>query len=59
MKFVHVSDLHMVPGNALLYGLNPQERLRACVAHINLHHADAELAVEQCIAWHHMQIGYV
>lgn len=45
MKFLHISDLHMVPGNALLYGLNPQERLRACVAHINLHHADAECAV--------------
>ena len=25
MKFLHVSDLHMVGGNALLYGLNPQE----------------------------------
>ncbi len=45
MKFLHISDLHMVPGNALLYGLNPQERLRACVAHVNLHHADAKCAV--------------
>jgi 3',5'-cyclic-AMP phosphodiesterase len=45
MKFLHVSDLHMVGGNALLYGLNPQERLRACVAHINRHHSDAECVV--------------
>ena len=45
MKFLHISDLHMVPGNALLYGLNPQERLRACVAHINLHHPDAKCAI--------------
>ena len=45
MKFLHVSDLHMVAANAVLYGLNPQERLRACVAHINRYHADAECAV--------------
>src|SRR4051794_18682928 len=45
MKFLHISDLHMVPDNALLYGLNPQERFRACVAHINLHHSDAKCAI--------------
>jgi 3',5'-cyclic-AMP phosphodiesterase len=45
MKFLHVSDLHMVGGNELLYGLDPQERLRACVAHINRHHSDAECVV--------------
>ena len=45
MKFLHVTDTHLVAGNKLLYGLNPQERLRACVDHINRQHADAEFAV--------------
>ena len=45
MKFLQISDLHLMGGNALLYGLNPQDRLRACVSHINLHHADADFAV--------------
>ncbi|HJY77513.1 MAG TPA: phosphodiesterase [Burkholderiales bacterium] len=45
MKLVHLSDTHLVaPGNRL-YGLDPKERLQDAIAHINAHHADAEICV--------------
>jgi len=45
MKLIHLSDTHLVPNGKKLYGLDPYERLAAAVAHINAHHADAELCV--------------
>lgn len=45
MKWIHLTDTHLVRSGERLYGLDPQERLDACVADINRHHADAELVV--------------
>lgn len=45
MKFIHLTDTHFVPPGEMLYGLDPATALRAAVADINAHHADAELAV--------------
>jgi 3',5'-cyclic AMP phosphodiesterase CpdA len=45
MKFILISDTHLVaPGN-LLYGLDPAERLRSCVADIVDQHPDAAFVV--------------
>ncbi|WP_439598125.1 phosphodiesterase [Falsiroseomonas sp.] len=41
MKFIHLSDLHLVGPGATLHGLDPQDRLRRCVAQIRRFHADA------------------
>jgi 3',5'-cyclic AMP phosphodiesterase CpdA len=38
MKFIHLTDLHLVPPGGRLYGLDPSERLRAAIADIALHH---------------------
>lgn len=40
-KWVHLTDLHMVPEGERLHGLDPAARLLACIHHINTHHADA------------------
>ena len=45
MKFIHVTDPHLVPRGEELHGLDPHDRLGACVADINRNHADAELCV--------------
>lgn len=45
MKFIHITDTHLVPRGEQLHGLNPCERLDACVDDINAHHADAEFCV--------------
>ena len=41
MKFIHVTDLHLVPESEMLWGLKPIEVLDACLADIARHHADA------------------
>ena len=40
MKFIHVTDLHVIAGG-LLYGLDPTERLTACVEDMMRNHPDA------------------
>ncbi|MBU8544135.1 MULTISPECIES: phosphodiesterase [Roseomonadaceae] len=45
MKFIHLSDLHLVGSGATLHGLDPRDRLRRCVAHIRRFHADAAFVV--------------
>jgi 3',5'-cyclic AMP phosphodiesterase CpdA len=40
-KLIVLTDLHMVPVGRRIVGLDPHERLRRAVAHINRHHADA------------------
>lgn len=45
MKLVQVTDTHLVADGASVYGLDPAARLATCVAHINAHHADAEMCV--------------
>lgn len=44
MKFLHVTDPHIVAGGTL-YGSDPAARLRDCVADINARHADAAAVV--------------
>ncbi len=45
MKFIHLTDTHVVPRGELLYGRDPRAALDAAVADINRCHADAELVV--------------
>lgn len=45
MKFIHITDLHLVEPGKLLYGLDPLERLGLCLDNINRFHADAEFAI--------------
>jgi 3',5'-cyclic-AMP phosphodiesterase len=45
MKFIHITDTHLVQPGLRLYGLDPAARLAAAIADINAHHADADLAV--------------
>lgn len=45
MKFIHFTDTHLVPRGEMLHGLNPCERLDACIDDINRNHGDADLCV--------------
>ncbi|MEX2746122.1 phosphodiesterase [Rhizobium mongolense] len=45
MKLIHLTDLHLVPPGAMLFGFDPAERLHKTIERINRDHADAELCV--------------
>ena len=45
MKFIHLTDLHLVPPGQMMYGLDPNERLQAAIADINAHQTDAEFVL--------------
>lgn len=45
MKFIQVTDTHLVMRGQRLYGLDPFARLQACIADIQAHHSDAECCV--------------
>ncbi|MBN9428200.1 MAG: phosphodiesterase [Burkholderiales bacterium] len=45
MKIIHVTDTHLITPGMSLYGLDPYERLSACVADIRENHADAAFCV--------------
>ncbi len=45
MKIVQITDTHLVPRGEVLHGLDPCERLDACIDDINRHHRDAELCI--------------
>ena len=45
MKFVHLTDPHMVAGDGRLYGVSPRDRLLPAVADINAHHGDAAFVI--------------
>lgn len=45
MKFIHLTDTHLVPAPRKLFALDPRARLRAAVADINRRHADAAMVV--------------
>ena len=42
MKFIHFTDLHLMPPGKKLWGLDPAARLEACLGDIQKHHPDAE-----------------
>ncbi len=45
MKFIHLTDPHLVPRGRKLWGLDPLERFDRCLADIAAHHKDAEFCV--------------
>lgn len=45
MKFIHVTDPHLVAPGDTLHGLNPLERFEACIDSINADQSDAALCV--------------
>ncbi|MCH2271046.1 MAG: phosphodiesterase [SAR324 cluster bacterium] len=45
MKIIQITDTHLMPRGTDLHGLNPCERLEACIASINEFHPDAELCI--------------
>ena len=45
MKFIHLTDTHVVGGGAMLAGLDPVVRLRGAVASINAEHGDADFVI--------------
>lgn len=45
MKFIQVTDMHLVGREGQLYGLDPFIRLHACLTDIKANHADAEFCV--------------
>jgi 3',5'-cyclic-AMP phosphodiesterase len=45
MKFIHVSDLHLVPKGDRLWGLDPFARFEACLDDIARFHPDASFVV--------------
>lgn len=45
MKFIHLTDTHLVTRGQSLHGLDPYERLEACVRSIVQHHHDAEFLI--------------
>ncbi|ALG91181.1 MULTISPECIES: metallophosphoesterase [Actibacterium] len=45
LKFIVVSDLHLVPEGKLSHGIDTSVRLRMAIEHINAHHHDAEFCI--------------
>ena len=45
MKFIHITDIHLVSGDGLLNGSVPSERLEKCLDDILKWHSDAEFCV--------------
>ena len=39
-KLIVFTDLHILPEGGRIIGLDPSERLRKGIAHVNLHHPD-------------------
>ena len=45
MKFIHITDTHLVAPGTQLHGLDPAGRFARCVDDIRRHHSDAECCV--------------
>ncbi|MDG2286694.1 MAG: hypothetical protein P8N43_14395 [Alphaproteobacteria bacterium] len=45
MTFIQITDPHCVPGDRLLYGISPRDRLADAVALVNERFSDAELVL--------------
>ncbi|MCF3639144.1 phosphodiesterase [Rhizobium sp. TRM95111] len=44
-KLIVFTDLHMTPEGTRIIGLDPHQRLKAGLDHVNLHHADADSVI--------------
>jgi 3',5'-cyclic AMP phosphodiesterase CpdA len=45
MKVIQITDTHLAAPGEEIHDLDPSERLEACVADINAHHADAAMCI--------------
>jgi Icc protein len=45
MKFIHITDTHLVKNGELLHGLDPQKRFELCVRSVRENHSDAHCIV--------------
>lgn len=45
MKLIHLTDTHLVPAPARLYGLDPRARLKAAFASVATRHTDADALI--------------
>ena len=45
MKFIHLTDTHLVGAGETLYGLDPEDRLARAIRSIDRDHGDAEFAI--------------
>ena len=45
MKIIQITDIHLVDRGKRLHGLDPTQRLEACIANINAKNPDADLCV--------------
>ena len=57
MKIIHVTDTHLVARGEMLHGLDPEQRLAACIDDIAAHHADAHLCVITGDLAHRGEVG--
>ncbi|VFR70368.1 3',5'-cyclic-nucleotide phosphodiesterase [plant metagenome] len=53
MKFIHLTDTHLVADGGELYGTNPKQRLRQAIAHLLARQPDAEAVVVTGDLTHH------
>ena len=56
MKIIHLTDTHLVRPGDTLFSLDPLQRLRAAIDHINAHQSDAEAASS---LWKSGRAGYL
>jgi 3',5'-cyclic-AMP phosphodiesterase len=45
MKIIQITDTHLVPEKREMHGVNPYQRLAACIEDVRQNHSDAELCV--------------
>ena len=45
LKFIHLTDIHLISGGRRLYGVSPERRLHAAIDSINREHRDADFVV--------------
>ena len=45
LKFIQVTDIHLISGARRLYGVSPESRLHAAIDSINQEHGDADFVV--------------
>jgi Icc protein len=59
MKFIHITDPHILPAGRKLCGLDPAARLAAAVEDINRNHSDAQCVVlTGDLSYHGLDAGY-
>lgn len=57
MKIIQITDMHLVPEEREMHGVNPYGRLSACIDDIIENHADAELCIFTGDLAHKGEIG--